>query len=95
MALHHLGLVFFEAEVNIDTAVSLNERALTIGRRIGDRRFSGNVLFALARISRAHSSITVARSSRCRSVSSQSGSQSEPSPQKGSPAQLFSCRSLT
>jgi tetratricopeptide (TPR) repeat protein len=62
MALHHLGLVFFEAEANIDTALSLNERALTIGRRFGDRRFSGNVLLALARISRARGQVDLARS---------------------------------
>jgi hypothetical protein len=61
MALHHLGLVFFESEANIDTALSLNEQALTIGRRIGDRRFCGNVLFAMARISRARGQPELAR----------------------------------
>jgi non-specific serine/threonine protein kinase len=61
MALHHLGLVYFEAEANIETALSLNERALAIGRRIGDRRFSGNVLFALARIYRARGQVDLAR----------------------------------
>jgi tetratricopeptide (TPR) repeat protein len=61
MALHHLGLVFFEADANLDAALSLNEQALGIGRRIGDRRFSGNVLFALARISRARGQADLAR----------------------------------
>src|SRR5882757_4008723 len=54
------------------------------------KRSSSSERSALARTSLAHSSITVSRSSRCRSVTSQSGSQSEPSPQNGSPAQRFS-----
>jgi non-specific serine/threonine protein kinase len=61
MALHHLGLVFFEADADIDTAWALNEQALTIGRRIGDRRFSGNVLSAMARIARARGQVDPAR----------------------------------
>ena len=63
MALHHLGLVYFEADANIETALSLNEQALTIGRRIGDRRFSGNVMTALARIARARGRLGLARAS--------------------------------
>jgi non-specific serine/threonine protein kinase len=61
MALHHLGLVSLEADADIDTAFSLNERSLTIGRRIGDRRFSGNVLIAMARIARARGQVDLAR----------------------------------
>jgi predicted ATPase/DNA-binding XRE family transcriptional regulator len=61
MALHHLGLVYFEADADIVTAWSLNERALTIGRRIGDRRFTGNVLSNMARIARARGNVDLAR----------------------------------
>jgi non-specific serine/threonine protein kinase len=61
MALHHLGLVYFEADADIDTARSLNERSLAIGRRIGDRRFSGNVLCNMARIARARGQLDLAR----------------------------------
>jgi tetratricopeptide (TPR) repeat protein len=61
MALHHLGLVYFEADADNDSAWSLNERALTIGRRIGDRRFSGNVLSNMARIARARGQVDLAR----------------------------------
>jgi non-specific serine/threonine protein kinase len=61
MALHHLGLTYFEADADIDTAVSLNERALTIGRRLGDRRFCGNVVCNMARIERARGQVDFAR----------------------------------
>jgi non-specific serine/threonine protein kinase len=61
MALHHLGLLYFEADADLGPALSLNEQALAIGRRIGDRRFSGNVLTALARIARARGQVDSAR----------------------------------
>jgi non-specific serine/threonine protein kinase len=66
MALHHLGLVSLEADADIDTAFSLNERSLTIGRRIGDRRFSGNALIAMARIARARAAKRTWRARRSR-----------------------------
>src|SRR5215471_5023359 len=51
---------------------------------------SSSERFALSRISCWHSSISVDRSSFCRSVSSQSGSQSYPRPQYGSEPHIFS-----
>jgi tetratricopeptide (TPR) repeat protein len=53
MALHHLGLLELEDGPALDVALALSQESLALFRQLGNRRFIGNVLAAIARVMRA------------------------------------------
>jgi non-specific serine/threonine protein kinase len=61
MALHHLGLLSLEADRDLARAQSLNEEALAIFRRLGNRRMAGVVVLALGRVAQARRDLVAAR----------------------------------
>ena len=61
MALHHLGLLALEADRDLARAQTLNEEALAIFRRLGNRRMVGVVVLALGRVAQARGDLVTAR----------------------------------
>jgi non-specific serine/threonine protein kinase len=61
MAVHHLGLVAFEADRDLTTAWTLNEEALACYGQLGNRRMLGVVRMAMGRIAQARGDVAEAR----------------------------------
>jgi len=61
MALHHLGLLALEADRDLETAWSLNDEALALFGRIGNRRMIGVVRLAMGRVAQARGDLSGAR----------------------------------
>ena len=61
MTLHHLGLLALEADRDLETAWSLNDEALALFGRIGNRRMIGVVRLAMGRVARARGDLSGAR----------------------------------